>query len=79
MMEYYQESICDPGRAGISEGRCLFEMNSSITSTSYLIRSRVAFKEKERLSVFRSDGVLTGVKDQTGKENPPSQTPVGRI
>lgn len=49
VMEYYQEAICNAGRAWISKGCCLSEMKSSITSTSYLIRSWVVFKEKERL------------------------------
>lgn len=57
VMEYYQEAICNPGRAWISKGCCLSEMKSSITSTSYLIRSWVAFKEKERLSVLCTRGL----------------------
>lgn len=48
VMEYYQEAICNPGRAWISKGCCLSEMKSSITSTSHLIRSWVAFKRKAR-------------------------------
>lgn len=47
VMEYYQEAICNAGWAWISKGCCLPEMKSSITLTSYLIRSWVAFKDKE--------------------------------
>lgn len=46
VMEYYQEAICNAGQAWISEGCCLSEMKSSITSASYLIRPWEAFKRE---------------------------------
>ena len=65
VMEYYQEAICNPGRAWISKGCCLSEMKSSITSTSYLIRSWAAFKEKGRPFSHR---IMTKVRGWSVKD-----------